>query len=67
MSDEQRIHAGRHGDDYVDVEKYNDEIHLTINQPYAGDTATGLHRTANVTLTPEQAQKLVIALIERLL
>lgn len=67
MSNEQRIEAGRYGDDYVDVEKYGDEIHLTINQPYAGDTATGLHRTANVTLTPEQAKSLAIALIERLL
>jgi hypothetical protein len=45
--------------DDLHVEIYGDEVHFTINQPYAGSTETGLHLCANITF--KKADVLAIA------
>lgn len=51
------------GGDVLTAEVASDRLYIECDEPYAGDTQTGIGRTAAVTLNREQARQLATFLL----
>lgn len=52
--------------DTLDVSHYKDEVHFEIDEPYAGDTESGIGRNSNATISRDNAIELARWILSRL-
>lgn len=44
---------------------YEDKFYIQIDNPWSGDTETGIGRTANITMSPNDAKELAAFILAR--